>query len=159
MDIKFAGMTLEAIVEQHSEMLIRIAYQQAKNITEAEDIVQETYLKLMKHKGAFKSEAHLRAWLIRVTINQCKDYLKSARHRRNVALTEDMTFMAPEAQEVMAELFQLPPMDRTIVYLHYYEGYKLAEIGRMIGKNTNTVSTRLRRARQTLKHIILEGSL
>lgn len=158
METIIAGITLEETIATYSDTLIRIAFQQLKNMTDAEDVVQEVYLKIMQYKGGFVSEEHLKAWLIRVTVNKCRDYYRSAWFRKTVQLHEEMDFLAPEEQVVMEELFQLNPLDRTIIYLHYYEGYKMDEIGKILGKNGNTISSRLQRARKKLKKIILEGS-
>ncbi len=156
--IKFAGLCVQEIVQTYSDTLIRIAVQQTKNMAEAEDIVQEVYLTLMRQKKPFSHEAHLKAWLIKVTFNKCKDYFKSSRVKKTVPITEEMTFIAKEEQMVLTEIFELPPEERVIVYLHYYEGYTTAEIAHLLEINVNTVGSKLRRARMKLKTILEEGS-
>lgn len=156
--IKFAGLCVQEIVQTYSDTLIRIAVQQTKNMAEAEDIVQEVYLTLMRQKKPFSHEAHLKAWLIKVTFNKCKDYFKSSRVKKTVPMTEEMTFIAKEEQMVLTEIFELPPEERVIVYLHYYEGYTTAEIAHLLEININTVGSKLRRARMKLKTILEEGS-
>ncbi len=156
--IKFAGLCVQEIVQTYSDTLIRIAVQQTKNMAEAEDIVQEVYLKLMRQKKPFAHEAHLKAWLIKVTFNKCKDYFKSSRVKKTVPMTEEMTFIAKEEQMVLTEIFELPSEERVIVYLHYYEGYTTAEIADLLEINVNTVGSKLRRARMKLKTILEEGS-
>lgn len=156
--ITFAGLYVQDIVQTYSDTLIRIAVQQTKSMSEAEDIVQEVYMTLMKQKKPFANEAHLKAWLIKVTFNKCKDYFKSSRVKKTVPITEDMSFIAKEEQIVLAEIFELHPKERAIVYLHYYEGYTTAEIANLLEINVNTVGSKLRRARMKLKTILEEGS-
>jgi len=153
-----AGLHVHEIVQTYSDTLIRIAVQQTKNMSEAEDIVQEVYMTLMRQKKPFDNEEHLKAWLIKVTFNKCKDYFKSSRVKRMVPITEEMTFIAKEEQAVLPEIMGLEPQDRTIVYLHYYEGYKTAEIANLLEINVNTVGSKLRRIRMKLKNILEEGS-
>ena len=154
---KFAGITFHEVVENYSDTLIRVAFQNTKTISDAEDIVQEVYMKLIKHHQRFQSMEHLKAWLIRVTINKCKDHFKSAWFRKTTALTEKMTFFAKEENELMDELFELEPEDRNIIYLYYYEGYSIKEISSIVNKNQNTISSRLQRARTKLKLLLEEG--
>lgn len=155
---KFAGLCVQEIVQTYSDTLIRIAVHQTKNMSEAEDIVQEVYMTLMKQRKPFDHEDHLKAWLIKVTFNKCKDYFKSARVKKTVPITEEMSFIAKEEQMVLTEIFELNPKERVIVYLHYYEGYTTAEIANLLGMNVNTIGSKLRRARMKLKIILEEGS-
>lgn len=154
----FAGLRVHEIVQTFSDTLIRIAVQQTKNMSEAEDIVQEVYMTLMKQKKPFDNESHLKAWLIKVTFNKCKDYFKSSRVRKTVSITDEMTFIAKEEQSVLPEIFELVQEDRVIVYLHYYEGYTTAEIANLLEMKVNTVGSKLRRVRMKLKTILEEGS-
>ena len=155
---KIAGLHVQDIVQTYSDTLIRIAVQQTKNMSEAEDIVQEVYMTLMRQKKPFDSEEHLKAWLIKVTFNKCKDYFKSSRVKKTIPITEEMTFIAKEEQIVLPEIFQLEETERAIVYLHYYEGYTTAEIANLLEMKGNTVGSKLRRVRMKLKTILEEGS-
>ncbi|MBS4195028.1 RNA polymerase sigma factor [Lederbergia citri] len=154
----FAGLRVHEIVQTYSDTLIRIAVQQTKNMSEAEEIVQEVYMTLMRQKKPFDSEVHLKAWLIKVTFNKCKDYFKSSRVKKTVPMTEEMTFIAKEEQIVLPEIFELDPNERSIVYLHYYEGYTTAEIANLLDMKVNTVGSKLRRVRMKLKAFLEEGS-
>ncbi|TCJ01210.1 RNA polymerase sigma factor [Cytobacillus praedii] len=154
----FAGLHVHEIVQTYSDTLIRIAVQQTKNMPEAEDIVQEVFMTLMRQKKLFDNETHLKAWLIKVTFNKCKDYFKSSRVKKTVPITEEMTFIAKEEQMVLPEIFELNQNERVIVYLHYYEGYTTAEIADLLEMKVNTVGSKLRRIRMKLKNILEEGS-
>ncbi len=148
----------------YGRMVFRIAYQNTANISEAEDITQEVFLKLMTEVKRFADDEHIKAWLIRVTINKCKDYFKSSRFRSNVALTEENLSLAYasdncldlEDKQVFAELKKLPPKYRNVIYLYYIEEYTVPEIARLLAANENTVGSWLRRARRKLK-MNLEG--
>lgn len=141
------------IVKKYSGMIMRIAFQNAKILEEAEDIMQEVFLALLK-KRSFKSEEYMKAWMIRVTLNKSKDYLRSAR-RRNITLDKVQHILfTPAERESLEELYQLPNEDRTIIYLHYYEGYSAKEIGKIMKKTENAIFIRLNRAREKLKSLL-----
>ena len=157
MNKQFAGKTIQDIVQCYSDMLLRIAFQNMRGLDTAEDIVQEVYIKLMKQTKPFTSDEHLKAWLIRVTVNLCKDYYRSSWFKRTVPLTAAMDFFAPEEQKVMEEIFSLKVEERNIIYLHYYEGYTIREIASILEKNENTISSKLQRSRKKLRSLLEEG--
>ncbi len=150
---------------RYGKMVLRIAYQNTGNMAEAEDITQEVFIKLMKETRDFTNEEHSKAWLIRVTINLCKDYFKSARFRKNVAFTEEnlsgdyltMECVNPEDKQVFKELRKLPANYRNVLYLYYVEEYSVPEIAKLLQTKKNTVSSWLRRAKKKLK-FKLEGA-
>ena len=156
MEKLYAGISIENVIQSYSDTLIRIAFQNTKSLADSEDIVQDAYIKLHKCKTTFETEEHLKAWLIRVTINQTKDLHRSAWYRKVVPINEDLEFLAPEEQTVMEEIFQLKEEERNIIYLYYYEGYSIDEIAKIMQKKSNTVSSKLQRARKKLKNIIIE---
>ena len=108
---------------------------------------------------AFESDEHKKSWIIRVTLNACKDLLKSFFHRKTTSLDELIEQPAEIPQdnrEVLEAVLALPQKNRDVVYLHYYEGYTAAEIGSILGKNVNTVYTLLTRSKNLLREK-LEG--
>ena len=143
------------LVEQYSTMLLRVALNRTQNLTEAEDIVQTVFLRLLRACPQFKSEAHERAWLLRTSINLCKDYQKSAARRACVPLDEQTVSVFPkETIEVLDAIGSLPLDDRYVVYLYYYERMTIAEIARILNEKEGTVSSRLSRARKKLKPLL-----
>jgi len=141
----------------YADMVLRIAYQNLKNKTDAEDITQEVFIRLVQ-TNAFENEEHIKAWLIRVTINLCKDFRKTAWFRKRTSLTTtDWLPFSEEQQGLLEELWQLPSKDRNIIYLYYYEGYSVPEIARILHKNENTLSSQLSRAKKKLKCLLVEG--
>ncbi len=139
------------ILDKYSKSLIKIAFTYMKNIADAEDIVQEVYISLMRRGKGFESEEHEKAWLIRVTINQCKNRLKSAWFRKSVPLDEDISYMAEEESEVLAAVFELPANYRSVIHLFYYENYSMQEISKLLQKSPGTIGTWLSRGRKLLK--------
>ena len=138
-------------------MVRRLCLVHLKNPADTEDIFQNVFLKYVLSPVVFESPEHEKAWLIRVTINACKDLVKSFFRSRTVPLEELLDQPAPlseEHREVLEAVLALPPKYRDAVYLHYYEGYTAAEIGKLLGKNTNTVYTLLTRARERLRETL-----
>lgn len=141
-------------VERHSDMVRRLCMIHLKNYADTEDIFQNVFLKYVLSSVSFESEEHEKAWFIRVTINACKDLLKSFFRRRVTSLEEILERpeeMREDHREVWEAVLSLPQKYREVVYLHDYEGYTAPEIGRILGKKANTVYTLLTRARQMLR--------
>lgn len=141
-------------IERYGDMVRRLCLVHLKNPADTEDIFQNVFLKYVLSPVVFESPEHEKAWLIRVTINACKDLVKSFFRSRTVPLEELLDQPAPlseERREVLEAVLDLPQKYRDAVYLHYYEGYTAAEIGKLLEKNTNTVYTLLTRAREQLR--------
>lgn len=141
-------------VEQYQNMVYRIALHYFGNPHDAEDIVQETFLRLYRQEQNFDSADHLRRWLMRVTVNLCKDTLKSPWRKRRVALDqlpEQPVFDRVEQQDLYREVMALPEKYRTILNLYYYEELSTKEIAELLDLRQTTVTTRLARARGLLK--------
>lgn len=152
--------TYVEVVEAYSDLLFRIAYQNMLNTADSEDVVQDVLCKLLRHRGGFEDREHLKAWLIRVTVNQCKDYHRFLSRRREVPMEsiEEYDATAEENDsEVFALVEELPKEDRNVIYLYYFEGYSIREIAEILKKNQNTVNSKLRRARQKLEKILRRG--
>ncbi len=141
-------------VERYADTVKRLCMVHLKNTADTEDIFQTVFLKYALSSAEFESREHEKAWFIRVTINACKDLLKSFFRSRTVSL-EELAELPVELGEdkryVLEAVLSLPDKYREVVYLHYYEDYTAPEIGRILGKNLNTVYTLLNRARQQLR--------
>lgn len=161
-------MTLnEAWIERtfisYSDMVLRIALQNVKNMTIAEDIVQEVFLRLMQQtipdQFSKSNTEYIKAWLIRVTINLCHDHYRSSWIRHNILKNEisdtnELPWQNEVQKEVYQSLYKLKPKDRNILYLYYIEGYSIMEISNLLHIKSNTIGSSLRRARQKLKLIL-----
>lgn len=141
-------------IEQHADMVFRLCMVSLKNQADAEDVFQTVFLKYALTNQQFESPEHEKAWLIRVTINACKDLLKSFFRRNTVSLEEAAPAVSSEHTAVLEAVWSLPKNYRDVVYLHYYEGYTAPEIAAILKKNPNTVYTHLTRARDMLRDIL-----
>ncbi|MDP4153782.1 MAG: sigma-70 family RNA polymerase sigma factor [Bacillota bacterium] len=146
---------IKHIVTQYSQMLLRIALTRLKSAADAEDVVQEVYIKLMTKAPSFHSEEHERAWLIRTTINLSCDMLKSSA-RKNIPLCDDLAMPQDETTQLLSAVQSLPEKYSTVLHLYCYEGYSIKEIARILALPAATVGTRLSRAKARLKLIFEE---
>ena len=146
-------------VERYLDMVYRIALNWFRNPADAEDAAQNAMLRLWRTDTEFQGEDHLRHWLVRVTLNECKRMSVHPWRRRTVPLDQcpEPVFSDPARQPLYQEVMELPVKYRVPLYLYYYEGYKVDEVGELLGLNASTVQTRLARARAKLKTQLKEG--
>ncbi len=139
-------------IDKHADMVRRICFMYLKNNFDVEDIFQDVFLQLYRHEQRFGSDEHEKAWLIRVTINKCKDFHKSF-FRRQVCPLDDieLVFEDETENEVMCEVLALPQKFKDVIYLFYYEGYTVPEISKLLGTKENTIYSHLHRAKILLK--------
>ena len=146
------GRAVRELYEEYSQTLYRIAFTYLKNRYDAEDALQETFLRLIRGRVAFVDAQHEKAWLIRTVSNVCRDMLKAkSRHHLDLDAQTQLAAPEPEANALLAAILALPGKYKTAVYLYYYEGYAVSEIADMLRQPPNTVKTWLFRARKTLK--------
>lgn len=141
-------------IQRYGDTVRRLCMVHLKNYADTEDIFQTVFLKYALTSVSFDSAEHEKAWLIRVTLNACKDLLKSIFRSRTVSLeelVEQPAQLSADHREVLEAVLSLPAKYRDVVYLHYYEEYTAPEIARILGKNVNTVYTRLTRAKGLLR--------
>lgn len=155
MEITSSG-TNDAVIKaltKYADMVRKISFMYLRRQADVEDIFQEVFLKLLLHTDPFENEEHEKAWLCRVTINQCKDLHKSF-YRKNVCCIDDVNpvFEDKNENELMGEVLSLPPKYKDVIYLFYYEGYTATEISKILEKKENTIYSRLHRARVILKN-------
>lgn len=150
--------TPEQLVRCYGDMVYRLAYAQTRCRSDADDIFQEVFLRVVRGCPPFDSEAHEKAWLIRVTLNCLKSHWRMAWRRHDVPLDDRIPFPAPEDGALDDALRCLPPKYRTAVHLFYYEGYTAEEIARIAGEKPSAIRTRLTRARAQLREQ-LKGEL
>lgn len=149
---------IEELVNKYSKMVFQIAYQNCFIKSNAEDVTQEVIIKLWKNVEKLKTEEHIKSWLIRVTINASIDSNRYYKNKKETTLEENEDFyFEKEFQGLLEELKKLKPISRNIIYLYYYQGYKIKEISKILKINANTVSTNLTRAKKELKNILGEG--
>ena len=151
--------TISRVVETYSPMLLRLASTRLDTAADAEDAVQETFLKLLTARPVFRDAEHEKAWLIRTTLHRASDIRRLA-ERRNVPLEEAAQAAAPErGSDLLAAVRGLPEKYSAVIHLYYYEGYSIKEIGTMLGLPAPTVGTRLARGRERLRQMLKEEGL
>lgn len=147
---------VEELVLRHGDMVYRLAYQNTGSTSDAEDVMQEVFLSLLTKDAPLDDDVHIRYWLVRVTLNRCHNLMTTARRKRTVPLDEALHLYAPENESILSDVMQLPPKYRSVIYLHYYEGYSIAEIADLMRVKPNTVGSWLSRGRKRLRLILEE---
>lgn len=148
---------VEQAMSRQADTVRRLCMLHLKNHADTEDIFQTVFLKYALCDAAFESQAHENAWFVRVTLNACRDLLKSFFRSRTVSLDTLLDFpqeIREEHREVLEAVLSLPEKYRVPIYLHYYEGYTAPEIGDLLKKNVNTVYTLLNRGKSMLKEAL-----
>lgn len=147
-------------IDAYADMVKRICFIHLKQAADVDDVFQDVFLKYA-NSSSFLNREHEKAWMIRITINACHDFFKSWFHQK-VQLSDALEIFqktAPQEQvnySLMEALLKLPKKYRDVIYLQYYEGYKINEISDLLKKNPNTIHTWLKRAKEQLK-VILGG--
>lgn len=147
------------LAKKHVDTVFRLAFNYTKSQSEADDVTQEVLIKLYRTNKEFESDEHIKHWLIRVTINECKKSFLSPWKR--IEPIEDyastLSFTSPEHSELFYAVMDLPKKYRVPIFLYYYEDYSCEEISGFLGIANATVRTQLRRGREILKTKIQEG--
>lgn len=150
----------QKIADNYLDIVYRATLSYCKNQHDAQDAVQNTFIKLLQSDIKFKDEEHIRRWLIRVAVNECKNMWSSFWHK-NVTyieeLNEEPKINEESHREIFDEVMRLPKKYSIVVHLYYYEGYSVAEIAEILGISQTNVQTRLMRARGKLKEKLKEA--
>lgn len=152
-------MTVEELVEEYGNMLFRICLVIAGNEWDAQDVIQDVFCRYIERAPAFHDSGHERAWLIKVAVNRCRDIHRFRLRHPQTDLDEISAYCElPEQNEVLAALMKLPESLKSVIYLHYIEGYKTFEIADMLGISLNAVKKRLERGRKALRLTLSDES-
>jgi len=154
--VENTSQNIEDMYERHYDMIYRVSFSYLKNSEDTKDLISEIFLKLLQKKINFKNAEHEKAWLLRTTINLCKDFLKSWRRRNEniddyINLSGENPFTANETVKIIMDL---PERYRDVIYLYYYEGYTSEEISKILSKPHPTVRYHLQEARKYLKGVL-----
>ena len=144
----------DAAVRQYSNMIRRICLYHLKNHADTEDVFQNVFLKYLLYEGSFSDAEHEKAWFIRVTINACKDHLRSLFRRGELPLellADEAAELDTGHQEVLEAVLSLKDKYKDAIYLHYFEGYSAAETAALLGSKESTVFSLLSRGRAMLR--------
>lgn len=139
------------VLQIYGDMLYRTAYLLLGNPYDVQDALQETLLRYLEKAPAFVSQNHEQAWLLRVTTNCCKDCLRSRRRHSYTELEPLREILPAQEHQHLQELYALPAKWKTVLILHYFEGYSVKEIAGILGLTESAVKKRLQRARKALR--------
>ena len=168
-DVKEIEIVFERLMAEHGEALARLAYTYIKDRSRVEDIIQDVFLRAFRSYSGFRGEADIKTWLYRITINRCKDELRSWSFRKLFYTDEVMDWRMDRGTEPTPELklitkhenqqlgeaiLQLPIKLREVIILFYYQDFSVEQIAKMLGITQNTVKTRLFRGRKKLAELI-----
>lgn len=163
---------LEQIMKEYGDELVRLAYSYVKDVDIAKDITQNAFVKCYQKLDSFRGDSKMKTWLYRITINECKDHLKSWNHKKVRVMdyiqentksalpsAESSVFNEAKNQEIKNIVLSLPNKYREVLYLYYYDSLNIEEVAEVTDLGVNTVKTRLRRAKQRLKIKLEEAEL
>lgn len=151
----------EYYYKEYHSLVFRIAFAEVKSHADAEDILQEVFFRILRYRPEFENTEHEKAWIIRTTINLCKDFFKSKWNNSTVGMdkiaeTEKSYFKVPyvEQDDTLWAVLELKERYRQPLYLFYYEDYSIKEIARALRLPENTVKTNLKRGRELVKELL-----
>lgn len=144
--------------DKYIDTVYRVAFSMLKNPHDADDMTQETFMKLYTSDVSGMTDEHVKNWLIKVTVNGCKNFFRARwwRHEDIDEYAQSLGFESKEQSDLFYAIKALDKKYAVVIHLHYFEGYSCKEIGELLSISENTVSTRLRRARGKLKEILTE---
>jgi RNA polymerase sigma factor, sigma-70 family len=155
-EIRVNAKDVEHYLALYRNNVITTALCYVKKQSDAEDILQEVFFSLYTYSGSFNEDEHVKAWLIRCTVNKCKDLLRSHWRRFSAPLEAagEQIYYDRHGDEMFDIIHKLGKNNRIVLYMHYYEGYSVEETAKILGISANAVSSRLKRGRKQLKKLI-----
>lgn len=147
------------LAETYMDTVFRLAFSYIKSRSDADDITQNVLLKLLRYEGEFESEAHVKHWLIRVTVNECRSAWRAPwrKHEDIEEYANSLAMPSREHRDLFEAVMGLPQKYRTVIYLFYYEGYSTREVAALLSVPEATVRTQLMRGRERLRKTLTEA--
>ncbi len=145
----------DRVYETYGPALYRFCLLQMKNPADAEDVLQDVFVKRLYQAPKFKSPEHERSWLYQVALNLCRDQWRRSRRSELPLEAAAGVSLPPEELSLLDQVSNLPEKQRTVLHLHYYQGYNLQEIARLLGVTVPAVKMRLKRGREALRKELL----
>lgn len=152
-------LSVDEAFRRYGDRVFSAAFSICRSREDADDTVQDTFLKYHTQNADYADESHLKAWLLRVAINRAKDVTGAFWRRNRVSWEDNMNeleFEQPEDRSLFEAVMQLPEKYRIVIHLHYYEEYSIEEISRTVRRSPGTVKSQLNRGRKLLKSILTE---
>lgn len=140
-------------ISTYGDTVYKIAFAYCKSHADAEDVYQDVFTKYFQHSELFESNTHEKAWLIRVTINCSKSFLRSSWHKRIIPIADyqEEAVFKEDSNDLLEAVLELPVKYREVIHLYYYEGYSTKEIASILKRRETTVGTQLQRGRDILR--------
>lgn len=152
------GRDIREAVIKYSDMLYKICIVILCNEQDVQDAIQDTFCRYLEKAPDFHDEEHEKAWLIRVATNICRDMLRFRLRHPKISIDQlEDSLAAPQQRDTLRELLELPVRQKTVIYLHYVEGYQIKEIADILGTTEAAVKMRLRRGREQMRQTWKEG--
>ena len=142
---------VDHVIQKHYDMVYKLAFARTRNQYDAEDVLQEVFLRFIRRRPEFMGEEHEKAWFLRVTINCSKNLFASLSKNKEVSLEENVIGITDEEKVLEEFLMKLPIKYRTVIHLFYYEDLKILKIAELLNLKESTVKIQLTRARRLLK--------
>ncbi len=152
-------LSVDEVFYRYKDRVFSAAFNVCRNRADADDVVQSTFLKYCNLDLSYESEEHLKAWLLRVAINQAKDLTKAFWQRNRVSWEDymnELRFEEPEDTRLFEAVMRLPDKYRVVIHLYYYEDYNICEIAQILNRREGTVKSQLNRGRKLLKTMLME---
>lgn len=156
-ETKRTVVSSDEIIKKYIDMVYRLALSRTKSKIHADDVVQEVFLRYISSKRIFESDEHIKAWLIRVTINCSNNIFASSWFNKTVPISEEIAFDTPEKSEVYYAVLELPKKYRTVIHLFYYEDMSISQIAECTNAKISTVKSQLHRGREMLREKLKGG--
>lgn len=151
-------MNFEQVYSKYVNMIFKICMIHLQNEHDASDVVQDTFLKFLEKQDSIKDSEHIKAWLIRVSINKCNDLYRKRKKYLNISMEElEKITDEPEVIDILTEVMRLPEKIKAVIYLYYFEEYSVKEIASILHISVFAVKKRLQRGREQLKLILENG--
>ncbi len=145
------------MTEKYFDTVYRLALNQMKDKELAEDVTQDVFLKFINIDKDFESEEHVKAWLIRVTVNACKNVFNASWYKKSAPLEEDIPYEEKEVSDLYNHVLKLPKKYKAVIHLFYYEDMSITSIAECLGEKESTIKSQLKRAREILKKTLKGG--
>ncbi len=153
-------LSVDEAFRRYGDRVFSAAFSICRSREDADDTVQDTFLKYYEKNADYIDESHLKAWLLRVAINRAKDITGTFWRRNRVSWEEymnELEFVQPEDRDLFEAVMRLPEKYRIVIHLHYYEEYSIEEIAAAVHSRPGTVKSQLSRGRKLLKSMLTEG--
>lgn len=145
---------IDEVLKEYADMVYRIAFSRTNNRMDADDVLQDVFVRYITCKTVFHDREHVKAWLIRAAVNCSKSLLRSAWFRRTTGLKEDILTYMDEQDSVYPAVMKLPAKYRTVIHLYYYEDLSVSQIGEILRRKESTVKSHLHRGRNLLREML-----